>query len=85
MLVAVVGVGVFLHESLGAFMFAACLLTFAIAFWLGILRRFTRWQSAVRCASVTYCTQVGTVTRFGCIRLVNADLPSSPAAGEGVL
>jgi hypothetical protein len=37
-----VGVGVFLHESLGALVFAACLLTLAVAFWLWILRRLTR-------------------------------------------
>jgi hypothetical protein len=42
MLVGVVGVGVFLHESPGAFAFAACLLTLAVAFWLWILRRLTR-------------------------------------------
>src|SRR5215211_1056473 len=29
--VGVIGVGVFLHESLGAFVFAACLLTIAVA------------------------------------------------------
>ncbi len=33
---------VFLRESLGAFVFAACLLTLAVAFWLWILRRLTR-------------------------------------------
>ena len=42
MLVGVVGVGLFLHESLGGFVFATCLLTLAIAFWLWILRRLTR-------------------------------------------
>jgi hypothetical protein len=34
MLVGVVGVGLFLHESAGAFVFAACLLTLASVFWL---------------------------------------------------
>jgi hypothetical protein len=42
MLVGVVGVGVALHESLGGFVFAACLLTLAIVFWLWVFRRFTR-------------------------------------------
>jgi hypothetical protein len=42
MLAGVVGVGVFLHERLGAFVFAACLVTLAVAFWLWILRRPTR-------------------------------------------
>jgi hypothetical protein len=42
MLVGVVGVGLDLHESLGAFVFAACLLTLAIAFWLWIFRRVIR-------------------------------------------
>jgi hypothetical protein len=42
MLVGVVGVGLLLHESLGAFAFAACLLTLAIVFWLWVFRRFTR-------------------------------------------
>jgi hypothetical protein len=42
MLVGVIGVGVILDESLGAFVFAACLLTIAVAFWLWILRRLTR-------------------------------------------
>jgi hypothetical protein len=32
-------VGVFLHESLCAFRFVACLLTLAGAFWVWILRR----------------------------------------------
>jgi hypothetical protein len=31
-----------MHESLGGFVFAACLLTLAVAFWLWILRRLTR-------------------------------------------
>jgi hypothetical protein len=34
--------GVFLHENLGGFVFAACLLTLAVALWLWILRRITR-------------------------------------------
>jgi hypothetical protein len=42
MLVAVVGVGLVLHESPGAFAFTATLLTLALAFWLLVLRRFTR-------------------------------------------
>jgi hypothetical protein len=42
LLVGVIGVGLFLHESLGAFVFAGCLLTLAVAFWLWILRRLTR-------------------------------------------
>lgn len=42
MLVGVVGVGFFLHESVGAFVFTACLLTIAIVFWLWVFRRFTR-------------------------------------------
>ena len=42
MLVGVIGIGAFLHESLGAFVFAGCLLTIAVAFWLWILRRLTR-------------------------------------------
>ena len=40
--VGVVGVGLFLHESLGAFVFAACLLTLAVAFWLCIFRWLMR-------------------------------------------
>jgi hypothetical protein len=40
--VGVVGAGLFLHESLGDFVFVACLLTLAVAFWLWILRRFIR-------------------------------------------
>jgi hypothetical protein len=42
MVIGVVGVGLFLHESPGAFVFAACLLTLAVAFWLWILRRLMR-------------------------------------------
>jgi hypothetical protein len=42
MLGGVAGVGLFMHESLGGFVFAACLLTLAVAFWLWILRRLTR-------------------------------------------
>ena len=42
MLSGVVGVGLYLHESLGGFVFAACLLTLAVAFWLWILRRLIR-------------------------------------------
>jgi hypothetical protein len=42
MLVGVVGVGLFLHESAGAFVFTACLLTLGIVFWLWVFRRFTR-------------------------------------------
>jgi len=42
MLVGVIGVGLFLHERLGAFLFAACLLTLAVAFWLWIFRRLSR-------------------------------------------
>ena len=42
MLVGVVGVGLLLHESLGAFVFVACLLTLATVFWLWVFRRFTR-------------------------------------------
>ena len=42
MFVGVVDVGLFLHESLGAFVFAACFLTLAVAFWLWIFRRLMR-------------------------------------------
>jgi hypothetical protein len=42
MLVGVVAVGLVLHESFGAFVFAACLLTLAIVFWLWVVRRFSR-------------------------------------------
>jgi hypothetical protein len=42
MLVGVIGVGLFLHEPTGAFLFAACLLTVAAVFWLWVFRRFTR-------------------------------------------
>jgi hypothetical protein len=42
MLVGVVGVGIHLHESLGAYVFATCLMTLAIAFWLWVLRRLMR-------------------------------------------
>jgi hypothetical protein len=42
MVVGVVGVGLFLHESLGAFMFVACLLTLAVGFWLWVSRRLMR-------------------------------------------
>jgi hypothetical protein len=42
MLSGMVGVGLYLHESLGGFVFVACLLTVAVAFWLWILCRFTR-------------------------------------------
>ena len=42
MLVGAVGVGVYLHESLGGFVFAAWLLTLAVAFWLWIVRWLTR-------------------------------------------
>ena len=38
-MLGVVGVGLLLHESRGGFVFAACLLTLGIAFWLWILRR----------------------------------------------
>ena len=40
--VGVVGVGSYLHESLGAYVFATCLMTLAIAFWLWVLRRLMR-------------------------------------------
>jgi hypothetical protein len=39
MVIGVVGVGLFLRESLAAFVFAASLLTLAVAFWLLIFRR----------------------------------------------
>jgi len=42
MVVGVLGVGLALHESAGAFVFTACLLTAAVIFWLWIFRRFTR-------------------------------------------
>jgi hypothetical protein len=42
MLVGVVTIGFFLHESLGAFVFAACLLTLAGVFWLWLFRRSSR-------------------------------------------
>jgi hypothetical protein len=42
MLVGVLGVGLALHESLGAFVFTGCLLPLAILFWLWIFRPFTR-------------------------------------------
>jgi hypothetical protein len=42
MLVGVVGVGVYLHASPGGFVYAACLLTLGVAFWLWLLRRLTR-------------------------------------------
>jgi hypothetical protein len=32
----------YLHESLGGCVFAACLVTLAVGFWLWILRRLTR-------------------------------------------
>jgi hypothetical protein len=35
----VIGVGLFLNESFGAFVFAACLLTVAVAFSLWVLHR----------------------------------------------
>ena len=41
MLVGVLGVGLVLHESPGAFAFTATLLTLAIAFWLW-MSSFTR-------------------------------------------
>jgi hypothetical protein len=34
--------GVYLHETVGGFVFAACLLTLAVAFWLWVVRRLTR-------------------------------------------
>jgi hypothetical protein len=39
MVVGVIGVGLFLNESFGAFVFAACLLTVAVAFSLWVLHR----------------------------------------------
>jgi hypothetical protein len=42
MLAGVVGVGLVVHASLGGFLFLACLLTFAVAFWSLILRRLMR-------------------------------------------
>ncbi|HXK12974.1 MAG TPA: hypothetical protein VNH45_00410 [Gaiellaceae bacterium] len=42
MVVGVLGAGLALHESAGAFVFTACLLTAAVIFWLWIFRRFTR-------------------------------------------
>ena len=42
MLSGVIGVGLYLHQSLGGFVFAACLLTLAVAFWLWIHRRLIR-------------------------------------------
>jgi hypothetical protein len=42
MLVGVLGVGLVLHESGGAFAFVACLLTVAVVFWLWVFHRFMR-------------------------------------------
>jgi nicotinamide riboside transporter PnuC len=52
MLVGVIGVGVFLRESLGAFVFAACLLTSLSRSGSGSFADSRAEQSAVRCASV---------------------------------
>jgi hypothetical protein len=42
MLVGVVGVGLLVHASIGAFIFVALLLTVGVAFWLWVARRITR-------------------------------------------
>jgi hypothetical protein len=42
MLVGVVGVGLFVHASIGAFAFMASPLTVGLAFWLWVARRITR-------------------------------------------
>jgi hypothetical protein len=42
MLVGVVGVGLVMHESLGAYAFVACFLTVVVVYWLWVFRRFTR-------------------------------------------
>jgi hypothetical protein len=62
MLVGVVGVGVFIHASIGAFVFTACLLTGAVALWLSsMLSRFDAPPS--RRHGVRYVLVRGLVTR----------------------
>jgi hypothetical protein len=42
LLVGVVGVGLLVHASPGAFVFAACFLAFGVLFWCWVFRRFVR-------------------------------------------
>jgi hypothetical protein len=40
MLVGVIGVGVAVHASVGAYVFSACLLSAAVAFWCWVIWRW---------------------------------------------
>jgi integral membrane sensor domain MASE1 len=42
MAVGVVGVGLLVHASVGAFVFVACLMTAACAFWMWVVWRLSR-------------------------------------------